>query len=252
MSALLEATALTKRFGGLLATDQCSLVLTAGETHALIGPNGAGKTTLIAQLAGMLKPDSGAIRFAGADITGRAMHQRVALGIVRSFQITSIFPRFSVLENLALGVLGRSGSAWRFWRPLSREAALYVEAAQVAVEVGLDERLSAIAGELAHAEQRQLEVGLALAARPRLLLLDEPLAGMGPDESQRMIALIESLKSRIAILLVEHDMDAVFRLAERVSVMVSGRVIASGTPHEIRDDAEVRRAYLGETAGESA
>ena len=246
MSALLETRDLTKRFGGLTASNRCVLSIDAGETHALIGPNGAGKTTLIAQLAGSLKPDAGSVHFAGADITHRAMHKRVALGLARSYQITSIFARFSVLENLALGVLGRSGSSFRFWRPLAVERSLYQEAAQFAAQIGLGARLSALAGELAHAEQRQLEVGLALVTRPKLLLLDEPLAGMGPDESQRMIELIRGLNKTVTVLLVEHDMDAVFKLADRISVMVAGRVIASGTPAQIRDNAEVRRAYLGE------
>ena len=223
-----------------------TLEVARGEIHALIGPNGAGKTTLIAQLSGSLAPDAGRIVFAGADITAMPQHDRVRKGLARSYQITSIFRKFSVRDNLALAVQARSGSSLAFWRPVAAETALAEEAARIATQVGLGERLDAAAGSLAHAEQRSLEVGLALATDAKLLLLDEPMAGMGPDESQRMIALIENLRGAVTVLLVEHDMDAVFRLADRISVLVNGAVVATGTPAEIRADAEVRRAYLGD------
>jgi branched-chain amino acid transport system ATP-binding protein len=217
-----------------------------GEVHALIGPNGAGKTTLIGQISGNLGSDSGAIVFEGTDITHAAQHERVRAGLARSYQITSLFKRFSVLDNLALAVQARSGSSFSFWRPVSAEALLFDEARAIADEIGLAGRETAVAATLAHGEQRALEVGLALATRPRLVLLDEPMAGMGPEESQRMIGLIEHIRTRATVLLVEHDMDAVFRLADRISVLVSGRLIASGAPEAIRANAEVRRAYLGE------
>jgi branched-chain amino acid transport system ATP-binding protein len=244
--ALLEVRDLAKRFGGIVATDHVTLDVERGELHALIGPNGAGKTTLVHQLSGFLPPDGGAIVFDGANITAKSFHERVHLGLARSYQITSIFKPFSVLDNVALAVQARSGSSFSFWRPVASEKALFDEARALLDDVGLAGRADAIAGNLAHGEQRQLEVGLALATRPKLLLLDEPMAGMGPDESERMITLISRLKSSIAILLIEHDMDAVFRLADRISVLVSGRVIASGRPDDIRANAEVKRAYLGD------
>ena len=243
---MLELRGLTKRFGGLLAVDQVDLAVKDGEVHALIGPNGAGKTTIIAQVSGSLDADAGEILFRGRDLTRLPQHARVKAGLARSFQITSIFRRFSVLDNLALAVQARSGSSLSFWRPVAGEKALFDEARAIADEVGLSRRLDLVAGNLAHGEQRALEVGLALATRPKLVLLDEPMAGMGPEESQRIIALIERIRARVTVLLVEHDMDAVFRLAERISVLVSGRVIASGAPQEIRANAEVRRAYLGD------
>jgi branched-chain amino acid transport system ATP-binding protein len=243
---LLRVEGLYKRFGGLVATDRLDFAVERGELHALIGPNGAGKTTFIHQLSGALRPDGGRIVFDGQDVTTRSLHERVRTGLARSYQITSLFKRFSVRHNLALAVLARSGSSLSFWKPLSREAALAQEAMAIAARVGLAGREHRIAGTLAHGEQRQLEVGLALATDARLLLLDEPMAGMGPEESQRMIELIAALKGIVTVLLVEHDMDAVFRLADRVSVLVSGRVIATGTPEAIRSNAEVRRAYLGD------
>ena len=249
MSApLLEVRGLQKRFGGLVATDSVSLDVRTGELHALIGPNGAGKTTLIHQLSGWLAPDAGEILFGGSDVVGVSFHERVHRGLARSYQITSIFKAFSVLDNVALAVQARSGSSFSFWKPLAAERALRDEARALLDQVGLGARADAQAGNLAHGEQRQLEVGLALATHPKLLLLDEPMAGMGPDESERMIELIQSLKASIAILLIEHDMDAVFRLADRISVLVSGRVIATGKPGEIRENDEVKRAYLGEEA----
>jgi branched-chain amino acid transport system ATP-binding protein len=243
---LLHIDGLVKRFGGLVATDHASLEVRRGEVHALIGPNGAGKTTLIQQISGALASDAGRVHFDGADITSEPMHRRALRGLARSYQITSIFGRLSVRDNLALAVQARSGHSMRFWRAARREPARYEEAGALAQRVGLGARVHTLAGALAHGEQRQLEVGLALATRPKLLLLDEPMAGMGPDESQQMVALLESLRTEVTMLLVEHDMDAVFRLADRISTLVSGKVIASGTPQEIRQHPEVRRAYLGD------
>jgi len=245
---VLELNGVTKRFGGVTATDGVALDVRRGEVHALIGPNGAGKTTLIAQIAGDLICDSGSIAFEGAEITRSPQHQRVRAGLARSYQITSIFKRLSVLDNLALAVQARSGSSFSFWRPVATETALAEEARAIAAEIGLSGREATIAATLAHGEQRALEVGLALATRPKLVLLDEPTAGMGPEESLGMVGLIERIRARVAVLLVEHDMDAVFRLADRVSVLVSGRVIATGAPEAIRSHAEVRKAYLGESA----
>jgi branched-chain amino acid transport system ATP-binding protein len=247
---LLGVEGLVKRFGGLVATDHVSLEVQRGEVHALIGPNGAGKTTLIAQLSGSLASDAGQLRFDGTDVTALPQHDRVRLGLARSYQITSIFNRFSVRDNVALAVQARSGSSMSFWRPLAGERVLFTEADAVLARVGLAERADVLAGNLAHGEQRQLEVGLALATQPKLLLLDEPMAGMGPEESARMMDLIERLRRDITVLLVEHDMDAVFRLADRISVLVNGRIIATGVPDEIRVNPEVKKAYLGdEVAG---
>ena len=248
MSSLLEVKGLTKSFGALLATDGIDLEVREGETHAIIGPNGAGKTTLIAQLAGELRPDRGEVRFAGEDITSLSSPQRARRGLARSFQITSIYPDFSALENVMLVVQARAGSSFRFWRPAREEAALRSPARGVLEEVGLGARSGVPAADLAHGEQRALEIAMALAARPRLMLLDEPVAGMGAEETQRMIAFLSTLKGGKTILLVEHDMDAVFRLADRISVLVYGRVIATGTPEAIRANPEVRTAYLGEDA----
>jgi len=243
---MLELRSVSKRFGGVVATDNVALEVAQGEVHALIGPNGAGKTTLIGQISGSLQTEVGTIRFLGRNVTGLRQHQRVRAGLARSYQITSIFKRFTVLDNLALAVQARSGSSFSFWRPVASEAALFDEARAISMEIGLAERLEVTAGNLAHGEQRALEVGLALATRPRLVLLDEPMAGMGPEESQRIIALIGRIRAGVTVLLVEHDMDAVFRLADRITVLVNGRVIASGRPAEIRADKEVRRAYLGD------
>ena len=243
---MLELAGVSKRFGGVVATDSVTLAVASGEVHALIGPNGAGKTTLIGQISGAIGVDDGAIRFLGQDITRARQHQRVRAGLARSYQITSIFRRFSVLDNLALAVQARSGSSFAFWRPVAREAALFDEARGLAREVGLGERLEVLAGNLAHGEQRALEVALALATQPKLVLLDEPMAGMGPEDSQRMIALIARIREQVTVLLVEHDMDAVFRLADRITVLVNGRVIATGAPEAIRTHPEVMRAYLGD------
>ena len=242
---LLAVRGLTKRFGGLTATDNLDFGVDAGELHAVIGPNGAGKTTLIAQLAGVLQPDAGTILLDEENITTLSAHERVRRGLARSYQVTNVFPRFSALDNVALAVQARDGSSFRFWRPVAGERHLAEAALALLDRVGIRSRAAVLAGRLAHGEQRQLEVALALATNPRLLLLDEPMAGMG-DESDRMVRLIESLKGRVTIVLVEHDMDAVFRLADRVSVLVTGRVLATGAPAEIRANADVRRAYLGE------
>jgi branched-chain amino acid transport system ATP-binding protein len=252
MTELLRTDQLVKRFGGLVATDHMSLSVRAGELHALIGPNGAGKTTLIHQLSGALAPSSGHVHFDGRDVTALSIHARVHLGIVRSYQITSVFKRLSVLDNLALAVQARDGSSLRFWRPARTERARYEAAAAVAERVGLDSQIGRIAGALSHGEQRQLEVGLALALNPKLLLLDEPMAGMGPEESERMVKLLQSLRGNVTMLLVEHDMDAVFRLADRISTLVFGKLIATGTASEIREHPEVKRAYLGDDNEEAA
>lgn len=243
---LLQVEGLVKRFGGLLATDHAQLALPAGEIHALIGPNGAGKTTLIHLISGALAPSAGRVLFDGIDVTAMPMPARVAHGLARSYQITSIFARLSVQDNLALAVQAHAGNSLNLWRAARRDAERYALAAEVAARVGLAAQLQRIAGTLSHGEQRQLEVGLALATRPKLLLLDEPMAGMGPDESERMIELLQSLRGEASLLLVEHDMDAVFRLADRISALVYGRVIACGTPDEIRAHPEVRAAYLGD------
>jgi branched-chain amino acid transport system ATP-binding protein len=244
--ALLEVKGLRKSFGALRASDGIDFDVLPGETHAVIGPNGAGKTTFISQLAGNLAPDSGRIRFSGEDITGLPAPKRARKGLARSFQITSVYPEFSALQNVALAVQAHAGHGFRFWRDARTDPQLTEPARKVLQQVNLHERADVLAANLAHGEQRQLEVAMALATGPRLLLLDEPMAGMGIEESQRMIALLSSLKRRQTIILVEHDMDAVFRLADRISVLVYGRVIATGTPEEVRANAEVRAAYLGE------
>ena len=243
---LLAVRALRKHFGGLLANDGIDLDVARGETHAVIGPNGAGKTTLIGQLAGDLRPDSGSIRFDDQDVTRLDAPLRARRGLARSFQITSIFRDFSALDNVTLAVQAHSGHSFRFWRAARTESALRGPARAALEAVGLGERADVRAANLAHGEQRQLEIAMALAIEPRLLLLDEPVAGMGPEESQRMIRFLATLKGRMTIVLVEHDMDAVFTLADRISVMVYGRIIATGTPAEIRGNEHVRRAYLGE------
>ncbi len=244
--ALLEVRGLSKAYGALRATDQVDLDVREGETHAIIGPNGAGKTTLIGQLAGNLRPDAGRIRFAGEEITALAAPARSRKGLARSFQITSIYRDFTALDNVALAVQAHAGDSFRFWRPARKEAVLREPARAILEEVGLGARADAVGANLAHGEQRQLEIAIALATQPRLMLLDEPVAGMGADESQRMVEFLARLKGRRTLILVEHDMDAVFTLADRISVLVYGRIIATGTPVEIRANPEVRRAYLGE------
>jgi branched-chain amino acid transport system ATP-binding protein len=245
-SPLLEVRQLSKNFGALRATDQVDLEVSAGETHAIIGPNGAGKTTLIGQLAGNLRPDAGAIRFSGEDITRMPAHARSHRGLSRSFQITSVYREFTALENVALAVQAHAGHSFRFWRPARSDPSLTRPALEFLSKVGLEERADVLSANLSHGEQRQLEIAMALASKPRLLLLDEPVAGMGIEESQRMIGFLGSLKGSATIVLVEHDMDAVFTLADRISVLVYGRIIATGAPAEIRANPEVQKAYLGE------
>jgi branched-chain amino acid transport system ATP-binding protein len=242
---MLEVRGLTKSFGALRACDGIDLEVRAGETHAIIGPNGAGKTTFISQIAGNLRPDAGSVRFAGEDVTRLPAHKRAHKGLARSFQITSVFPDFSALHNVALAVQAHSRRTG-FWRPARGDPALLGPARRLLEEVGLGGRADALAANMSHGEHRQLEVAMALATEPRLLLLDEPMAGMGVEESQRMIGLLARLKQSKTIILVEHDMDAVFRLADRISVLVYGRVIATGEPEQIRANEEVRKAYLGE------
>ena len=244
--ALLEIDSLTKRFGGVVASDGISLTLRRGELHALIGPNGAGKTTLIGQLTGEVAPDSGRIRFDSRDITALPVYRRSRIGLARSFQIASLFPDFTALDNVALAVQAHSGHSFRFWRDARREPQLREPARAALVRVGLAQRANVPVTDLSHGERRQLEIAMALATRPRMLLLDEPMAGMGPEESARLVATLRQLKGGITVLLVEHDMDAVFALADRISVLVYGRIIASGDPATIRTDAAVREAYLGE------
>lgn len=247
---LLRVTGLSRRFGGVQALQDIHLTVEEGEIHALIGPNGAGKTTFIHHVSGAMQPDQGQVILAGREITGLAMHARVAAGLARSYQITNVFGRLSVLDNVALAVQGRmeAGSSFRFWRPLRRETGLFGEARRYLAQVGLAEKEALAAGSLAHGEQRALELAMALATRPRLLLLDEPMAGTGPEESEKMVALIEQLARHVTILLVEHDMGAVFRLADRLSVLVNGRLVCTGLPEEVRAHPEVRQAYLGDEA----
>jgi branched-chain amino acid transport system ATP-binding protein len=242
---MLEVRGLTKSFGAVRACDGIDFNVKEGETHAVIGPNGAGKTTFISQLAGNLRPDAGVIRFAGEDVTHLPAHKRARRGFARSFQITSVFPDFSALHNVALAVQAHLGGTG-FWRPARSDPALIGPARELLEQVGLQDRSHVLAANLSHGEHRQLEVAMALATKPRLLLLDEPMAGMGVEESQRMIELLARLKQAKTIILVEHDMDAVFRLADRISVLVYGRVIATGEPEAIRANEEVRKAYLGE------
>jgi len=248
VEALLRTVALHKRFGGVVATDNVSLAIGRGEVHALIGPNGAGKTTLMAQLTGQLQPDAGTMHFAGRDITSLPTPARVRLGLARSFQITSVLQNFTALDNVALAVQAHQGHSFHFWKPARRDASLRDPAMAVLCEVGLRTRAEVLAAELSHGEQRQLEIAMALASDPIMLLLDEPMAGMGPDESARLVAYLKTLKGKRTILLVEHDMDAVFALADRISVLVYGRVIATDTPAAIRANADVRQAYLGDGA----
>ncbi|WP_134681506.1 ABC transporter ATP-binding protein [Paracoccus ravus] len=246
MSALLTISGLTKSFGGLRVTDDLSLSIEECTTHAVIGPNGAGKTTLISQLSGQLRPDAGQIIYADEDITRLDMAGRVHRGLARSFQITTLLPGFSALENVALAVQARRGSSFRFFRAARAEKALNDAALACLEEVGLAAQANRLASELSHGEKRQLELAVALATGPRLLLLDEPLAGTGHDEAEALIALLGRLKSRLTLVLIEHDMAAVFALADQVSVLVNGRLIASGPPARVRSDPAVRAAYLGE------
>jgi branched-chain amino acid transport system ATP-binding protein len=246
---LLDIRGVCKHFGGVYALNGATFAVEAGEVHALIGPNGAGKTTLIHAISGMQRLDQGSVHLAGIDLTRRSMHERVALGLARSYQITNLFMRLTVLDNVALAVQARTstwGSSFRFWRPFSADTEIVEEARALLDRVGLAALALRRANQLAHGEQRALEVALALASHPRLLLLDEPMAGMGPDESARMVELLEHLARKVTLLLVEHDMGAVFRLADRISVLVGGRIIATGVPEAIRTDPGVRSAYLGD------
>jgi branched-chain amino acid transport system ATP-binding protein len=249
MSVLLDVRGLNKAFGGVKATDALDLQVLDGEIHALIGPNGAGKTTLVSQLAGDVASDSGRIVFDNADITRLKAHERARRGLVRSFQITRLFRSFSVLDNVALAVQAASGGSLSAWRPAHADRALFERAREVLQVLNLADKHAHRTDQLSHGEQRALEVGMALASRPRLVLLDEPMAGMGPDESARMEALIAGMRGGSTVLLIEHDVDAVFRLADRVSVLVSGRIIATGPPQAVRTDRAVIEAYLGEEAG---
>jgi branched-chain amino acid transport system ATP-binding protein len=244
--ALLQTESLAKRFGGIVATDDVALNIAEGELHAIIGPNGAGKTTLIAQLSGQLMPDAGRIRFAGQDISALPMYRRSHLGLARSFQITSLFLDLSVLDNVALAVQARAGHSFRFWQNARSDAGLRQPARAALARVGLENRAELPVSALSHGEHRLLELAMALAGKPRMLLLDEPMAGLGPEESARMVGMLRELKKELTILLVEHDMEAVFALADRITVLVYGRVIASGAPADIRANAQVRDAYLGE------
>ena len=243
---LLSVQGLSKRFGALAVSDDVSFDVPPGELHAIIGPNGAGKTSLINQLSGSLKSDTGSVHFAGEDITGLTVPERVRRGMARSFQITTILDGFSVLENAASAVQARSGSSFRFFAPAAREADLNDAAMAALARVGLADRARRRAGSLSHGEKRQLEIAIALATGARLLLLDEPLAGTGHEESAVLVALMRELKASHTIVLVEHDMEAVFALADRVSVLVYGRLIATGAPADIRSNPDVRAAYLGE------
>ena len=245
-SALLTAANLTRRFGGLVAVDDVMLTLHSGEVHAVIGTNGAGKSTLINILSGEIAPSSGALHFEGQDIASWSQTRRARAGIGRSYQRTTIFPSLSVLENCRLAAQAMQQSAWRVWQRASSCAYSTAAAHQALHDAGLTTHVDMAAGSLSHGQQRQLELAMCLATKPRVLLLDEPLAGMGAEESERMLSLLEQIKVSHAVLLVEHDMDAVFRVADRITVMVNGRVIASDAPAAIRDNPEVRMAYLGD------
>jgi branched-chain amino acid transport system ATP-binding protein len=243
---MLRIEGLTKRFGGVLASDDVVLDVARGELHAVIGPNGAGKTTLIGQLSGEIAPDAGRVHFDGRDITALPVYERSMLGLARSFQITSLFLDFTALDNVALAVQAHAGHSFHFWRSAHREPELREPARAALERVGLTRRADEIVANMSHGEHRQLELAMALATKPKMLLLDEPMAGLGPEESARMVQTLRELKQQVTILLIEHDMEAVFALADRISVLVYGRVIASGAPDAIRANAEVRQAYLGE------
>jgi branched-chain amino acid transport system ATP-binding protein len=243
---LLSVHGLVKRYGGLVATDNLNLSIRKRELHAIIGPNGAGKTTLMNQLTGEIRPDAGKIVFAGQDVTRLPPNVRAAHGIGRSFQITHVFLDLTVLENVSLAVQARSGHSFRFWRKAANEAALLDPARVILAQVGLADRADELAVSLSHGEKRALELAIALAGSPKLLLLDEPMAGMGPEESMRMVQFLKTLKGKLTILLIEHDIESVFALADRITVLVYGRSIAQGTADDIRNHPEVKRAYLGE------
>lgn len=242
----LALTDLRKSFGGLVVTDDVTMTIMPGELHAVIGPNGAGKTTLINEISGLLPPDTGRIVFAGRDVTDLPAHARARLGLARSFQITSVLTGFGVLENVALAAQARAGSSFRFTGNAAAEIALNAAAMAALEEVGLADRAHVPAGHLAHGEKRALELAMAIVSEPTLLLLDEPMAGTGREETERLIAVLHRLKGRFAIVLVEHDMAAVFALADHISVMIYGRILASGTPDTVRADPQVVAAYLGD------
>jgi branched-chain amino acid transport system ATP-binding protein len=244
--AVLSLHGLTKRYGALTVTDAVSLALEPGRIHAVIGPNGAGKTSLMQLISGFVRPDAGRIALAGRDITWLAPHRRARLGLVRSFQVTAVLSEMPVLDNVALAVQASAGTRWGFFRPAAQDTSVNY-AARVELEgVGLAGRAQALAADLSHGEKRQLELAIALAQRPRVLLLDEPLAGAGPEETPRLVALLAGLRGRCAVLLIEHDMAAVFALADTISVLDQGRLIATGPPEAIRNDPAVQAAYLGE------
>jgi branched-chain amino acid transport system ATP-binding protein len=243
---ILTVDRLYKNFGGIIATDNVNLEVARGEVHAIIGPNGAGKTTLIAQLCGQLRPNSGNILFEGRDITRLTMASRARAGLARSFQITSVILPMTLLENVMLAVQGTTGHSFRFWSPVREDQTMIDAAMESLTRVGLDKRADQVAANVSHGEQRQLEVAMTLAMNPRLLLLDEPMAGMGKEETSRMVEILKQLAGEKSILLVEHDMDAVFNMADRLSVLVNGHIIATDTVENIRNNAEVQRAYLGD------
>ncbi|MDH2386906.1 ABC transporter ATP-binding protein [Bradyrhizobium sp. CER78] len=243
---LLRVDNLVRRYGGITATDNLSMEVVPGELHAIIGPNGAGKTTLISQLTGQVMPNSGTITFAGRDVTSLPSYKRSRLGLARSFQITSLLKDFSAIDNVALAAQAHDGHSFRFWGNARKERHLRDTARAALERVGLGKRADIVVSQLSHGEQRELELAVALATKPQLLLLDEPMAGLGVTESARMVALLRELRKEVTIVLVEHDMEAVFALADRITVLVYGRVIACGVPDAIRRDEEVKRAYLGE------
>jgi branched-chain amino acid transport system ATP-binding protein len=243
---LLRVDNLVRRFGGITATDNLSLEVAKGELHAIIGPNGAGKTTLITQLTGQLQPNSGSIHFGGRDITGMPAYKRSALGLARSFQITSLLKDFTAADNVALAAQAHDGHSFYFWGNARKEKHLRETARAALARVGLEARADVVVSELSHGEQRELELAVALATKPQLLLLDEPMAGLGVSESARMVELLRELRREYTIILVEHDMEAVFALADRISVLVYGKVIACDLPDAIRVNEDVKRAYLGE------
>jgi branched-chain amino acid transport system ATP-binding protein len=245
---VLQVEGLCKRFGALTVTDSVGFDVRPGEIHALIGPNGAGKTTLIQQICGRLVPDAGTIRFLGEDITRLPAHRRAQRGLARTFQITRLLPGFTTLQNVATAVQRRRGSSFRFFRPAGNERGIDAAARSLLQRTGLGGRADVPAAALSHGEKRQLELAMALALEPKLLVLDEPMAGTGREETARLVELLRGLSGSLPMILVEHDMSAVFALAGRISVLVYGRVIATGSPEAIRASAEVRAAYLGEEA----
>ena len=242
---ILNISNLSKTFGGVVATDHLNLEIKQGELHAIIGPNGAGKTTLIAQLAGETLPDSGEIIFREENITGLPPFKRSRLGIARSFQITSLMLEMDVIDNITLATLAQDDHSYKFWKPARDDINLQKSALNALKEIGLEKRAFEKVGNLSHGEHRQLEIAMALATQPHLLLLDEPMAGMGTEEGRKILKILQKLKRRKTILLIEHDMDVVFALADRITVLVYGRVIASGSPQSIKEDEKVREAYLG-------